>query len=240
MEEIFYNQTETYRGMELISFGVDEPLSREDIIKFSDKDGDPMGYERLQEDGRLLLSFAKKESNRLSPEDFECLKAYYIRQYDTPLFVYNNVQKIKRIKVLGRIYQSRVAGQVNQAQIYAYRPDNYESDDLEGVMDTQGNEHRRAGTIEYFFLNQTEYHENGEVFPTDHCFAFVSWYKNPRLLVDNITTGTSERNRPFRREYEVKSSYSILPVHKLNTVIHMASTSSESVFIALETSRQLV
>ena len=172
MEETFYNQTETYRGMEIISFGVDDPLSREDIIKFSEKDGDPMGYEKLQEDGRLFLSFAKKESARLSPEDFECLKAYYNRQYETPLLVYNSVQKIKRIKVLGRIYQSRLAGQVNQAQIYAYRPDNYESDDLEGVLDTHGNEHRRAGTIEYFFLNWTEYHENGEVFPTDHCFAF--------------------------------------------------------------------
>ncbi|KAI8327054.1 hypothetical protein BD560DRAFT_429757 [Blakeslea trispora] len=78
---------------------------------------------------------------------------------------------------------------------------------------TGDEEHLRAGIIEYFFLHETDYHENGEIFSTKHCFAFVSWYKNLRIDIDDVETGTTERIRPFRKEYERKSFRSILPVH---------------------------
>ena len=234
-----YQESEqlTANGMELVPFGSDSSIHRETVFKFSEKNGDPMGHEQLQEDGHVLVSFAKRASNRLSQEDLECLKAYYERKYETPLEVPNEVQKIKKIKVLGYVYGSRLTGRNNAAQIYAFRPDDYENDDLERVLDTRGEEHLRAGTVEYFFFHETVYHENDERFLTKHCFAFVSWYKNPRVGVEDFATGTSDTNRPFRKDYEQKSSYSILPVHKLYVPISICATEIDGVFIALPLTR---
>ncbi|KAI8337399.1 hypothetical protein BD560DRAFT_459964 [Blakeslea trispora] len=226
-------------NMELVSFGSDSSLHREDIWKLSEKDGDPMGHEQLNENGHILVSFAKREPNRLSQEDFECLQAYYNFQYETPLIVTNKVQKIKKMQVLGHEYRSRLTGRDEGAHIYAYRANNIETDDLEGVRDTGDEEHLRAGIIEYFFLHETDYHENGEIFSTKHCFAFVSWYKNPRINIDNVETGTTERIRPFRKEYERKSFRSILPVHKLYLPIHIRHSEIKHLFTAYPLTRRL-
>ena len=235
-EEISSRQNEASSALEMVPFGINQSLTREDILEFSEKDGDPLGYEQLQEDGLALFSFAKRESNGLSPEDYRCLEAYYRRQFDTPLVVPNRVQKIKKVRVLGYTYSSRLTAD-NDAEIYAYRPDDYENDDLEDVVDTIGEEHLRAGTIEYFFLHRTEYYQGSECLSTEYCFAFVSWYKNPRMRSDAITTGISETNLPFRKEYESKDSYSILPVHKLYTPIHICDTEYTYIFVALGLTR---
>ncbi|KAI8330684.1 hypothetical protein BD560DRAFT_416197 [Blakeslea trispora] len=170
-----------------------------------------MGHEQLNENGHILVSFAKREPNRLSQEDFECLEAYYNFHYETPLIVTNKVQKIKKMQ----------------------------TDDLEGVRDTGDEEHLRAGIIEYFFLHETDYHENGEIFSTKHCFAFVSWYKNLRIDIDDVETGTTERIRPFRKEYERKSFRSILPVHKLYVLIHIRHSDIKHLFTAYPLTRRL-
>ena len=96
-----YQESEqlTANGMELVPFGSDSSTHRETIFKFSEKNGNPMGHEQLREDGHVLVSFARRASNRLSQEDLECLKAYYERKYETPLEVPNEVQKIKKIKI---------------------------------------------------------------------------------------------------------------------------------------------
>lgn len=230
---------ETHNNFTILPFGSDISLHREDIYQFAEKDSDPMGHEQLQEDGNVMLSLARRESRKLSQEDFHCLEAYYHRRYESHLVVDNIVQKIKKIKVLGDVYKSRLTGRGRGSQIYAYRPDDYENDDLEGVVNTEGQEHLRAGTIEYFFFHETKCYENGDYFPTNHCFAFVSWYKNPRVGVDSITSGTSERNKPFRNEYEAKSSYSILPVHKLYSRAHIRRSINDSLIIALQLTRSL-
>ena len=102
--------------LELVPFGTDSSLHREDILELSEKDGRPMGHEQLREDGMIKVSFAKRESNKMSPEDFDCLKAYYCRQYDTSLIVTNRVQKIKKTEVLGYVYRSL---------LYSYSTDHY-------------------------------------------------------------------------------------------------------------------
>ncbi|KAI8350850.1 hypothetical protein BD560DRAFT_427329 [Blakeslea trispora] len=191
-------------NMELVPFGSDSSLHREDIWELSEKDGDPM------------------EPNRLSQEDFECLEAYYNFQYETPLIVTNKVQKIKKMQVLGHEYRSRLTGRDEGAHIYAYRANNIETDDLEGVRDTGDEEHLRAGIIEYFFLHETDYHET-----------------NPRINIDNVETGTTERIRPFRKEYERKSFRSILPVHKLYVPIHIRHSEIKHLFTAYPLTRRL-
>lgn len=237
-----YETTEqiSNNDMELVPFATDSHLHIEDIFELSEKGGDPTGYEQLQEDGCVLVSFAKREPNSLSQEDFDCLKAYYHRVYETPLEVSNIVQKLKKVKVLGYVYRSRLTGRDKGTHIYAYRPDNFESDDLDGVLNIGNEEHLRAGTVEYFFFHQTVYRQDNECLTTNHCLAFVSWYKNPRLNSEALATGTSETNRPFRKEYEVKSSYSILPVHKLYTPIHIRHLDIDNIFIALGLTRMFL
>ena len=232
-----YQINKTRSDLEPVPFGSDNTLHREDILELSEKNADPMGHEQLQEDGFVLVSFAKRSPNSLSPEDFDCLKAYYHRQYASQLEMENKVQKIKRIKVLGHKYGSLLTGRDNAAGICAYRPDDYQNDDLKDVVDTGGEEHLRAGTVEYYFFHEARFYENGEWFPTEHCFAFVSWYKNARVGQEDLATGTSKRNRPFRREYEAKSSYSILPVHKLYTPISLSDSNIKTALVALPLTR---
>ncbi|KAI8327553.1 hypothetical protein BD560DRAFT_494490 [Blakeslea trispora] len=146
--------------------------------------------------------------------------------------------KNKKMQVLGHEYRSRLTGRDEGAHIYAYRANNIETDDLE-EYEILEMKHLRAGIIEYFFLHETDYHENGEIFSTKHCFAFVSWYKNPRINIDNVETGTTERIRPFRKEYERKSFRSILPVHKLYVPIHIRHSEIKHLFTAYPLTRRL-
>ena len=126
---------------------INEPFSLLDLIKLSEINGDPKGFERLSASGYAHIPWAKRETSRLKDNELECLKLYYERQYDTQIIVNNKIKKFKKIQVLGYIYESRLAGRQSAIYFNAYRCNDVEVDDLEGVDMIHHDEHLRAGAV---------------------------------------------------------------------------------------------
>ena len=116
-----------------VAVDITEPFSLNALIDFSEINGNPKGFERLSESGYVDIHWAKRESKTMSNDDLQCLKAYYERQYAVPITVQNHVEKFKEIKVLGYVYKSKLHGDKTAAAFNAYRCNDVETDDLEGV-----------------------------------------------------------------------------------------------------------
>ena len=219
---------------------IKEPFSLSDLIKLSEINGDPKGFERLTVNGYVHITWAKSETLRLKDDELECLMLYYERQYDTQIIVNNKIKKFKKIQVLGYTYESRLAGRQSAIYFNAYRCNDVDVDDLEGVDMVHQDEHLRAGAISFFFQHTAEFEEDGETFRLNHYFAFVEWYKNPRNGIEDLQSHTGETMRPFRKEFEKMGSYSILPVQKLYTPIHIERLPIQGIIVTADFPRRYI
>ncbi|KAI8328589.1 hypothetical protein BD560DRAFT_441802 [Blakeslea trispora] len=165
-------------SFENVAIDITEPFSLNTLINFSEINGNPIGFERLSESGYVEISWDRRSGTRLSDEDFNCLKLYYERQYADPVSVPNYVERFKQISVLGYVYKSKLCGGDTMVAFNAYRCNDTESDDLDGVDMDRFEEHLRAGEVQYFFRHKVEfvskYRPKEEL---DHYFAFVEWFK---------------------------------------------------------------
>ncbi|KAI8332549.1 hypothetical protein BD560DRAFT_428929 [Blakeslea trispora] len=210
------------------------PFSLNALIKFSEINGDPKGFERLSESGYVDIHWAKRESKTMSNEDLQCLKAYYERQYAVPI-------TFKKIKVLGYVYKSKLHGDKTATKFNAYRCNDVENDDLEGVEMDHYQEHLRAGSVKYFFKHMAGFiSEYGGYEEVDHYFAFVEWFKNPRKGKETHDMLTDDYMRPFRDEKEKKGSYAIMPVQKFYTPIHIQKTSFTNIIVTANFPRRII
>lgn len=224
---------DAFRDFALIGQGI--PFSLEKMINYSSKGSNPKGYEPLSEDNIVPISWKRNESNRLDEEDFRCLVQYYQRQYQTPISLHNKVKKFKKVKLLGHKYSSIMNGRENDTNFNAYRPFDFENDDLEGVRITDYEENLRAGRIEYFFCHQAEFiGTDGQTCFLDHYFAFVRWYKIPPQDMYTLSQYIGPYIRPYFKEFEEKGSYCILPIQKLLTPVHTMSTPFIDVIVILD------
>lgn len=219
---------------------IKEPFSLSALIKHSKINGDPKGFERLSMSGYVHIPWAKSEPLRLKDDELECLKLYYERQYDTQITVHNKIKKFKKIQVLGHVYESRLAGRQSAIYFNAYRCNDVDTDDLEGVHMVHHNEHLRAGAISFFFQHTAEFEEDGETFRLDHYFAFAKWYKNPRTGIEDLQSHTGKTMRPFREQFEKMGSYSVLPVQKLYTPIHIERLPIEGIIVTSDFTRRYI
>ncbi|KAI8327565.1 hypothetical protein BD560DRAFT_442102 [Blakeslea trispora] len=211
------------------------------LIEFSEINGDPKGFERLSESGYVDIHWAKRESKTMSTDDLQCLKAYYERQYTVPITVQNHIEKFKEIKVLGYVYKSKLHGDKTATEFNAYRCNDVENDDLEGVEMDHYQEHLRAGSVKYFFKHTAGFiSEYGGYEELDHYFAFVEWFKNPRKGKETHDMLTDDYMRPFRDEKEKKGSYSIMPVQKFYTPIHIQKTSFTNIIVTADFPRRII
>ena len=216
-------------------------FSLANMIQYSEKGGNPYGFESMTSDGKVPLSWARGASNYLEPEHYQCLIDYYGRKYEIPITVRNTVKKFKKIKVLGYTYSSRLTGRNVGIDFVAYRQNDDTSDDLEGVVTTDNEEHLRAGSVDYFFCHQAEFTDNdGKLCNLDHYFAFVNWFKNPRDGRETLSQYTGPYMRPFRDEYEKNSSYSILPVQKMHVPVHMMNVPFAGTTVVVDLPRRIV
>ena len=221
--------------------GLDIPFSLGKMIEYSEKGGNPCGFEPMTKDRKVELSWAKTATNYLTEEDFKCLVDYYGRQYETPIVVRNTVKKIKKIKVLGYRYRSRLTGRNVGIDFNAYRIHDFENDDLREVDVTDSGEQLRAGSVDYFFCHQAEFvDKNNQVSYLDHYFAFVRWFKNPRLGKETLSQYTTPYMRLYRDVSEKKSSYCILPVHKLHTPVHMINPPFSDIIAVIDLPRRIL
>lgn len=226
---------------EPVAVDITEPFSLNALIDFSEINGNPKGFERLSESGYVDIHWAKRESKTMSNDDLQCLKAYYERQYAVPITVQNNIEKFKEIKVLGYVYKSKLHGDKTAAAFNAYRCNDVETDDLEGVEMDHYQEHLRAGLVKYFFRHTAEFvSDHGTHEELDHYFAFVEWFKNPRKGKETHDMLTDDFMRPFRDEKEKKGSYSIMPVQKFYTPIHIQRTSFTNIIVTADFPRRII
>ncbi|KAI8322280.1 hypothetical protein EDC96DRAFT_539129 [Choanephora cucurbitarum] len=226
---------------ESVAIDITEPFSLNALIDFSEINGNPKGFERLSESGYVDIHWAKRESKTMSNDDLQCLKAYYERQYAVPITVQNHIEKFKEIKVLGYVYKSKLHGEKTAAAFNAYRCNDVETDDLEGVEMDHCQEHLRAGSVKYFFKHTAEFVSDYNIHEElDHYFAFVEWFKNPRKGKETHDMLTDDFMRPFRDEVEKKGSYSIMPVQKFYTPIHIQKTSFTNIIVTADFPRRII
>ncbi|KAI8324039.1 hypothetical protein EDC96DRAFT_581919 [Choanephora cucurbitarum] len=163
-------------SFESVAIDITEPFSLITLINFSEINGNPIGFERLSESGYVEISWDRRSGTRLSDEDFKCLKLYYERQYADPVSVLNYVEKFKQISVLGYVYKSKLCGDDTMVAFNAYRCNDTDSDDLDGVDMDHYEEHLRAGEVQYFFRHKVQfvskYGSNEELEPL-LCFCRV-------------------------------------------------------------------
>lgn len=70
----------------------------------------------------------------------------------------------------------------------AYRCNDTESDDLDGVDMDRFEEHLRAGEVQYFFRHKVEFvSKYGSKEELDHYFAFVEWFKTLAKVKKRMT-----------------------------------------------------
>ncbi|KAI8326688.1 hypothetical protein EDC96DRAFT_591179 [Choanephora cucurbitarum] len=228
-------------SFESVAIVITEPFSLITLINFSEINGNPIGFERLSESGYVEISWDRRSGTRLSNEDFKCLKLYYERQYADPVSVLNYVEKFKQISVLGYVYKSKLCGDDTMLAFNAYRCNDTDSDDLDGVDMDHYEEHLRAGEVQYFFRHKVQfvskYGSNEEL---DHYFAFVEWFKSPRKGKETHDKLTDDFMRPFREENEKKGSYSIMPVQKFHTPIHLQKTPFTNIIVTADFPRRII
>ncbi|KAI8329083.1 hypothetical protein BD560DRAFT_441698 [Blakeslea trispora] len=204
---------------EPVAIDITVSFSLNALIEFSEINGDPKGFERLSESGYVDIHWAKRESKTMSNEDLQCLKAYYERKYAVPITVQNHIEKFKEIKVLGYVYKSKLHGDKTATEFNAYRCNDVENDDLEGVEMDHYQEHLRAGSVKYFFKHTAEFvSEYGGYEELDYYFAFVECLK---ILAK-------------------KGSYSIMPVQKFYTPIHIQKTSFTNIIVTADFPRHII
>ncbi|KAI8327192.1 hypothetical protein BD560DRAFT_429706 [Blakeslea trispora] len=191
--------------------------------------------------GYVEISWDRRSGTRLSDEDFKCLKLYYERQYADPVIVPNYVERFKQISVLGYVYKSKLCGGDTMVAFNAYRCNDTDSDDLDGVVMDRFEEHLRAGEVQYFLRHKVEFvSKYGLKEELDHYFAFVEWFKNPRKGKETHDRLTDDFMRPFRKEKEKKGSYSIMPVQKFHTPIHLQKTPFTNIIVTADFPRRII
>ncbi|KAI8327430.1 hypothetical protein BD560DRAFT_466580 [Blakeslea trispora] len=221
-------------SFENVAIDITEPFSLNTLITFRKS-------MRLSESGYVEISWDRRSGTRLSDEDFNCLKLYYERQYADPVSVPNYVERFKQISVLGYVYKSKLCGGDTMVAFNAYRCNDTESDDLDGVDMDRFEEHLRAGEVQYFFRHKVEFvSKYGSKEELDHYFAFVEWFKNPRKGKETHDRLTDDFMRPFRKEKEKKGSYSIMPVQKFHTPIHLQKTPFTNIIVTADFPRRII
>ncbi|KAI8326637.1 hypothetical protein EDC96DRAFT_164083 [Choanephora cucurbitarum] len=228
-------------SFENFAIDITEPFSLNALTNFSEVNGNPIGFERLSESGYVEISWDRRSGTRLSDEDFKCLKLYYERQYADPVSVLNYVEKFKQISVLGYVYKSKLCADDTMIAFNAYRCNDTDSDDLDGVDMDHYEEHLRAGEVQYFIKHKVQfvskYGSNEEL---DHYFAFIEWFKNPRKGKETHDKLTDDFMRPFREEEEQKGSYSIMPVQTFRTPIHLQKTPFTNIIVTADFPRRII